>query len=220
MRTSQPKLSILIATQGRRNEKFVCLLDELKRQISRKKSIEVIAYWNNGELPIGEIRNALLEEARGEYICYIDDDDWIPEYYIQEILDNMGEDYIGFKVKLYNEGDEQKPVYHDLQYQVWTEDDEGFYRGVTHLNPIKRELALQGEFHNRGSNEDEQWAKSVVDSVKTQKYIDKVMYFYMHDRRDSSFGGDLIYSKKNFQRPKVKYKFFKWHPKSKEKRND
>lgn len=210
------KLSILIATQGRRNPKFRLLVKELLHQAKAFRGmIEVVAYWNNGELPIGEIRRALLEEAKGDYVCFVDDDDAVPHYYCQEIIRALGRDYVGFKVKLFNEGVEKPPVYHDLQYQVWTEDDNGYYRGVTHLNPIKREIALQGNFSLDGAGEDANWAKSVVGLVSSQKFINKFMYFYHHDKEDSSFGGSPYYRPSGYRRPAISYKYFRYHPNSK-----
>lgn len=209
----KPKLSILIATQGRREAKFKQLLTSLMCQTTR--DVEVIAYWNNGELPIGAIRQRLVEEAKGDYVCFVDDDDAVPIYYCSEILRALGEDYVGFQVKLFCEGVEMRPVFHDLQYQVWLEDDNGYYRGVTHLNPIKRSIALQGSFHENGAGEDASWAKSVLHLVKTQNYIDKVMYYYYHDKEDTSFGGDFALDPKGYGRPTFNYSNFRWHPASK-----
>ena len=212
-----PKLSILIATQGRRNLKFTNLIREVMRQVRvYRGKIEVIAYWNNGELPIGTIRQQLIEEAKGEYVCFIDDDDEIPDYYCKEILAALGKDYVGFHVKLFNNGVEQRPVFHSLRYQVWTEDDDGFYRGVTHLNPLKREIALQGDFTAQGAGEDAIWAKSIIHLVKTENYITKIMYYYHHNKNDTSFGGDWTYRKTGYRRPIMNHVYFRWHPDSKE----
>lgn len=210
------KLSVLIATQGRRERKFKELVKELSRQAEQyPRQVEVVAYWNNGELPIGTIRQALLENARGDYVCFVDDDDKVPEYYLKEILGALGEDYVGFKVKLFNDGVEQRPSYHDLQYQVWTEDDNGFYRGVTHLNPIRRAIAVEGSFDDKGAGEDARWAAQVVKYVRTQNYIDKFMYFYHHSRHDTSFSNTFKDVHRTYYRPELGHKYFRYHPYSK-----
>lgn len=184
------KLSILIATLGHRRQKFVKLVNHLAT-LSKpyRGKIEIVAYWNNGEQSIGQIRQALLEAATGDYICFIDDDDWVPDYYIDEIMANLGEDYIGFEVALFNNGNRMPKVRHSLEYASWNQDDEGYYRNVTHLNPIRRELALLGDFRRVGAGEDGHWAIQVAPSVKTQKYIDRIMYYYYHSSMDSSFSG-------------------------------
>lgn len=217
MRISAPKLSILIATQGRRNPKLRLLLAKLMPQVKKAKGdVEVIAYWNNGETTIGDIRKSLLHNAKGEYICYIDDDDMVPDYYIKEILKAMGHDYIGFKVQLFENGVENKPAYHSLRWRIWEEDDAGFYRGITHLNPIRRDIALQGDWMRmEGMGEDFEWAKSIAYLPKHEHFIDKVMYIYNHDMQDTSFGGDFEPRRSGYKRPKINYEHFRWHPKSK-----
>lgn len=202
---------------GRREEKFLRLLDRLLPQVEHW-NIEVVAYWNNGELPIGEIRQALLENAKGEYVCFIDDDDMVPTWYCDEIFYHLGEDYVGFELELF-EKDEQKPrVFHSIKYGIWHQDEKGFYRGVTHLNPIKRELALKGSFGRQGIGEDESWARSVTQFVRTEKYIDKIMYYYYHDADDTAFGG-VQHKKQAYKRPEINHPQFRYHPESKTESN-
>lgn len=213
------KLSILIATIGRRRDKFASLLRTLNPQVqAHHGEVEITAYWNNGEIPVGEIRRALIEQAKGEYVCFIDDDDSVPESYCDQIVKAIQSkpDYIGFRVQFFNEGVEAKPVFHSIKYSHWHEDERGYYRGVTHLNPVKRSIALQGDFGNsRNAGEDARWAHSVTPLVKTEEYIDKVMYFYYHDRSDTTFGGDKKLEG-DYERPKVEQPHFSYHPNSKE----
>lgn len=209
-----PKLSILIATVGRRNARFETLVQHLLEQAARKP-VEVIAYWNNGELTIGEIRQALLEEATGEYVCFIDDDDWVPKDYCDTILDMLGEDYVGFQVKLTLDGREERPVFHSIRHPIWKQETDGFFRNITHLNPIKRTIALQGDFTAPNAGEDERWANSIAHLVHTETYTSRIMYFYMHDSADSHFGGNVKTTEK-FRRPVVNHKQFRYHPSSKE----
>lgn len=213
MKTSQPKLSILIATIGRRNDQFITLAEELTRQ-AEGLPVEIIAYWNNGEYPIGNIREALMQAARGEYTCFIDDDDWIPAWYIAEILANLGKDYIGFQVELFEQGKQMKPVYHSIRYGIWHQDENGYYRGITHLNPIKRELALTSHFTLSGAGEDEYWSINLTPRIRTENYINKIMYYYRHDVENSIFSGSR-HDVQEYTRPQFKHPQFKWHRKSK-----
>jgi len=41
---------------------------------------------DKGEKSTGEKRNLLYGMAKGKYVCSIDDDDWVPDTYIYEIL--------------------------------------------------------------------------------------------------------------------------------------
>lgn len=203
------KLSILIASLGRRHTQLQALLDILMPQVNRHKgNIEVIVYQNNGGLSIGEYRQTLLREARGQYVCFIDDDDSIPKFYCKKIMDNLGKDYVGFKVKLTNNEIERPPVYHSIRYPGWFQDEHGYYRGVTHLNPIKRSIALKGTFHTNGSGEDENWAREVRPYVKTENFIDSFMYFYLHNTEDSHFGGHVL-NGSDYPLPVVKSKYIR-----------
>lgn len=209
------KLSILIATIGRRNDAFLKLAKELTGQAGFKP-IEVIAYWNNGEHSIGEIRQALVEEAKGDYVCFVDDDDWVPDWYCTEILNNLGRDYVGFEVELFEKDKKQPRVFHSIRYGVWHQDEKGFYRGITHLNPLRRELAWQANFGTKGIGEDENWARSLQPLVRTENYVDKIMYYYRHDADATTFGG-AKQPKQDYIRPDFKHPQFRYHPKSKQK---
>lgn len=212
-----PRLSILIATQGRRNAEFVELVKSLLFHINDDR-VEVVAYWNNGETDIGSIRQALLEEAKGEYVCFVDDDDAVPDYYIPEILTALGKDYVGFEVELFErtkDKEEKMPrVFHSIRYGIWHQDEHGYYRGVTHLNPIRREIALKGKFGGQGLGEDEDWARTVTPFVRTETYIDKIMYYYHHDFEDTSFG-TKSFRYQPYTRPVIDHPNFRYHPLSK-----
>lgn len=202
-----PKLSILIATLANREEKFLSLVKYLASQIG-DRPVEIVALWNHGECAIGDIRQRLLESSIGEYVCFVDDDDWVPDYYIDEILAHMGEDYIGFEVELYSDGKLKPPVYHSLKYANWHEAHDGYYRNVTHLNPIRRELAIQERFDG-GMGEDESWSRRVLPLVKTEQYIPRVMYQYFHSSLDSHFvvGGEVVDYR---ERPIIKHRCFRY----------
>lgn len=200
---------------GRRDKKFKRLMKCLLPQV-KGKPVEIVAFWNNGECTIGDIRQALLDDAKGEYVCFVDDDDMVPEYYVEEILKNLGEDYVGFRVEFYNDGNLKPPVYHSIKYPNWFEAYDGYYRNITHLNPIKREIALQGSFGSKDLGEDANWAESVASLVKTENYIDRIMYYYYHESMDTNFGSNytMPYQKK-FMKPNFNNKEFRYHPGSK-----
>lgn len=205
-------LSILVATVGRRNQQFLDLMEDLTKQAERWP-IEIIAYWNNGELPISEIRQQLLEEATTDYVCFVDDDDTVPVYYCDEIMWALGKDYVGFEVQLFEKDRLMPRVFHSIKYGVWHDDDYGYYRGVTHLNPIKREIALKAKFTGDEAGEDEDWARMVTPYVRSENYIDKIMYYYRHDADETLFGG-AHKKRQTYERPDFRHPQFKWHPKS------
>lgn len=208
-----PKWSILICTIGQRNIRFLELLDSLMKQVRPYKGeIEVLAYWNNGEKPLAQIRQDLVEAAKGEYISFIDDDDVIPDYYCDEVMKALRRkpDYVGWQMQAYHNGDPLKPTFHSIKYDKWFEDDKGFYRNISHLNPIKRNKALKVSFtYEEGSPEDYSWAKQVAPYINTEVYIDKLMYHYYHTTEDSTWRGDFDKSR-HHKRPIIKRKYFRY----------
>lgn len=181
------KWSILIATCPPRAVKFKRLMKLLMPQVDAYKGqIEVIVLFNNFEFPsLGHIRQLLLDEAKGEYVNFIDDDDLVPQDYCDTIFPLLdGVDYIGFNVELRNDGKVLRPVYHSLRYKEWSEDEQGYYRGVTHINPIKTELARIGTFPAMNVGEDWEWTKQVQTHLNsgeyTEHYINRPMYIYDH----------------------------------------
>lgn len=210
---------MLIATVGWREGQFVALVEKLLRQANEYPGeIEIIAYWNNGELPVASIRRALIEQATGKYICFIDDDDDVPEKYCTNIMRAIKNDpdYVGFRVAFFDDGKEMMPVFHSIKYAHWHQDERGYYRGVTHLNPTRRSIAIKGTFGiDSDAGEDEKWARSVTPFVETEEYIDDVMYFYYHDRSKTTFGGDRK-PHGTYSRPTIINKQFSYYPGSKE----
>lgn len=164
-----------------RHEGFDHLVASLEPQLN--KQCEVLVFWDNFEHSLGAKRQALLEAAKGEYICFVDDDDTVPDYYVEKIFEHMGQDYIGWRQQLTHDGEKMKPTFHSLEYSI-SETDTAWYAGVTHLNPIKRKIALQGRF-DISSPEDIAWAAQV--RPQTERVIDPefIMYYYEHSTSKS-----------------------------------
>jgi len=84
-------LSILICSVDvqERQDKLKKLIYELQRQISKnyaEEIIEIIIDTDNMVKSVGQKRNDLIKKARGQFICFIDDDDFIAENYLSIIL--------------------------------------------------------------------------------------------------------------------------------------
>jgi len=135
--------------------------------------VTVEALWNNGERPIGRLRQDLLEHATSQYVCFVDDDDDVPADYVKTILPLLdGVDYVGFKVEVAG----GSVVEHSLRHSGW--DGKPGYRDLSHLNPLRRQLALQS-FFDGSYGEDRSWASQLRGLVLTEHFLDRVMYFYL-----------------------------------------
>lgn len=211
----KPRLSILIATVGEREERFLQLVERLSTQVQKYDGqIEVLAFWNNMEHPIAEIRQALVDEATGEYVCFIDDDDSVPEYYCDRIMAATEDrpDYVGFRMQLWYDGVKTKPTYHSIRYSEWSDDAEGYYRNISHLNPIRRDIAIKVPFTGHAGPEDYCWSSLVAPLVHTEEYVEEPMYFYYFNSSDSIWRGSKASG--TYTRPELP-EHFRYHPDSK-----
>jgi glycosyltransferase involved in cell wall biosynthesis len=206
-----PKLSILIChLEGRAlqlAELGKCLLDQLDKIGHAEfadptgmgaahiicNGVEIITESDNGELSIGAKRNLLLDRAGGDYICFIDDDDMVPDYYVAEILaaitpDKTGNtpDAVGIFGHYYHDGRGPDRFVHSIQYSEWFTDTDGVLcRTPNHINPVKRSLALKARFPEINHGEDFEYSQRILklldtdpEFAKTEVFIDKVMYEY------------------------------------------
>lgn len=207
------RLSILIATVGERDGRFRNLVDTLSPQVTDE--IEVVVFWNNFERPIAEIRQALVTEAIGDYVCFIDDDDSVPSYYCDRIIDAIENqpDQVGWRMQTWWNGDKLKPTFHSIRYNGWSDDNHGYYRDCSHLNPIRRDIAVQVPFTGHDGPEDIGWAQRVAPLVKTEEYIEDCMYYYFFNSTDSIWQGKQV-PECSYTRPDLP-EHFRYHPDSK-----
>ncbi len=157
-------------------------MDVLRPQVNLRvqKGVEVVVTMYDTSVSMGENRQRMIDDAQGEYVNFVDDDDLIPANYVARILPLLdGVDYIGFQVQTYIDVVKLAPTYHSLRYDRWWQDNKGAYRDISHLNPIRRELAIQVR-HEGGYTHDQSWAGGMRSKgiVKSEHYVDEVMYFY------------------------------------------
>lgn len=190
---SRYKLSILLPTIESRKEIFGKLLDELLLQIQPfLDKVELLSICDNKEISIGSKRQRLLKMAKGEYVVFIDDDDWIAPNYIEKILDNTGSDCIGFQIECTFEGKEKCLASSHLKYKDWGENKDNFrfVRSIYHKTPVRRELALQAGFKDMRYAEDYDYSMRVMPLLKSCAYINQIMYYYRykHEDHNSKYG--------------------------------
>ena len=83
--------SILIAGVPERYHSCQPLLYSLleTQSVARMPDVELIYALDNKRRTVGAKRNMLLDAARGEYVCFIDDDDSIAPDYVARIHDTL-----------------------------------------------------------------------------------------------------------------------------------
>jgi hypothetical protein len=213
--------TILVATLSSRGDKFQRLLDKLLPQVDRAQGLVTVeALWNNGERSLRDVRQDLVEHAQSAYINFVDDDDDVPPYYVEKVLPCLDGwvHYIGWKMQCIMNGYPLNPTYHSLAYGKWYEDRRGYYRDISHLNPVRRDLALKyGDYRTTTGppgTEDSHWTVQMRSHLECEKYIPDIMYYY-HARSDGAASGRIeSIVPGTYERPVITNPYFSYHPAS------
>ena len=185
-----PLLSILLCTVENRADIFSALHAHILRQ-AESKPVEVLVACDAKQISIGKKRQNLLEQAKGEWICFVDDDDWVSDSYVDDILTALESkpDCVGFKITCTTNGRNEESAIASIRYPRWIENQDGFAhcRSPYHKTPILRSIALKVGFPDMRYGEDKIYSSGVTKLVDTEKFIDKVLYFYRY-RNNEPFG--------------------------------
>jgi hypothetical protein len=163
-------LSILIATLEREQPALRALLDGLVLQLSGHQEIEVTVDTDNGQTPLWQKRNKLLQGANGEYCCFIDVGDNVGENFIAWIGQALRDrpDCVGFKMGHFAGGKLQR-------VETFSIEAEGGGGGISHLCPVRTEIARKIGF---GPGGDAEYAEKLAASglLESENFIDAVIY--------------------------------------------
>jgi glycosyltransferase involved in cell wall biosynthesis len=181
-------LSILIPSTTERSELLNTLSENLKKQIIEcDQNVEIIVFTDNKELSIGAKRNQLMEIARGEYVCYFDDDDMPSPNYIELILKAIESkpDCCSLKGIITWNGQNPEIFEHSIKYKEWrtaTFSNPKYERPPNHLNVIKSSIAKRFKFPELNHGEDSEWSEAILKSglIQIEAYIEQVIYNYLY----------------------------------------
>jgi len=176
------KLSVLIATTVDRREMFGRLMEEFAMQATDE--VQILFEEDDKKMSIGRKRQLLLERAEGDYILYFDSDDFPYPNYLSEILTALdsGPDCVGFLIHMTTNGRHPQVCCHSLKYKVWEKNRHGYdyVRGVTHFNPVKRELALKIGFSDLRFGEDKIYSDRITRICRREVFINKKLFHYRY----------------------------------------
>lgn len=137
---------------------------------------------------IGEKRNALLARSHGKMVQFLDDDDLVSTWMVQRVLKAMetDPDVIGFWGVMrprssFSSFKEGTKFVHSLEYKEWRQNDGIYERHSNHLNPVRRELALQAGYPLICHGEDFEYSKRLLPLLKTEVMVgsrEEPMYEY------------------------------------------
>lgn len=223
--TAAPVWSILIATLGERRPLFERLMGALLPQLdAHDGAVQVTAWHNNGRPSLPVIRQKMVRAATGDYVSWIDDDDLVPDYFVQQGLAALETrpDYVGWDVQCYSNGRPTAISHHALKYGGWYNEGGGHYRDLSHINPIRRELALLADFSRTqpGQPEDRHWATQLrrTGAVRSEVVVDRIMYHYLYSTCRTAGQGSRwqrpqrIHRAVGIDRAEINHPYFSWSP--------
>jgi glycosyltransferase involved in cell wall biosynthesis len=185
-------LSILICSLHSRSESLKLLLEHLHNQIEDSDLVEILTDVDNKEKSTGKKRNDLVNRAKGQYIVFIDDDDWVNDYYVQRMLlaCMSGCDCVAINGKMTTDGGKEIAWRLSKDYENITvkENSKDVYlRKTNHITAVKRELALKAPFPNKSNAEDKSYSDAVNQFLKTEHRISLPMYHYRFSTKNKEY---------------------------------
>lgn len=175
------KLSILIPSLDERRKSLDALKAELTNQIG-KKNVEVLSLSDSRQMTIGQKRNMLLMQSTGEYVTFIDDDDWVSADYIEKVVNAVSKnpDCSSLTGEIRFSDGYSRPFIHSLRYDKWIDDHQAkvYYRPPNHLNAVRREIAVQVGFPSWNNGEDRAFSMGIKPMLKKEQWIEGVIYNY------------------------------------------
>ncbi len=176
-------LSILICTIPERQDSFYRLINALLTQ--KTEAVEILSD-SSKDISIGSKRNTLLSLAKGEYVCFIDDDDMVSDDYISQLLNaiELDPDNVSLLGIMTTNGSNPEVFEHSITYEEYKTTDNyiKYERYPNHLNCIKASIAKQFKFPEINHGEDTDWATQLHNSglLKKEVFISTVLYYYQY----------------------------------------
>ncbi len=180
------KLSLLIPTIQRDAKLLPNLLSQIDSQAKLYPNEVEVVIDTSEQDSVGAKRNRLLQDAKGEYMAFIDSDDEIADNYIDLIMKAVDAkpDCVSLKGIITTDGKNPLVFEHSLKYDAWKTNEVSnpirYFRFPNHLNTIKTSIAKQIKFAEKNHGEDFEWSTELHYSglLNTEYYIDQVIYFY------------------------------------------
>lgn len=131
---------------------------------------------------IGLKRDALVQTAKGKYLCFVDDDDDVAAAYVDTLLklSESNADVLCFR-SLLRMGAESRIV----DFSIYNENEQVSSAKIVRRRPFpvcafKTEMARRVRFKDVNYSEDWDWSKRVLKTVKTEAKTRKVLHIYNH----------------------------------------
>ena len=179
------KLSILTPACWERADQVRKLRDELQSQIAQMPAftVEHLVLLDNRTRSVGLKRQALADAALGDYIAFVDDDDWIAQDYVPSLLAGIesGADVITFEQDAFVNGQHGKVVMKLGQKdEVW-KPGRTTRRNAWQVCAWKRSIAQQCLFPDMMDGEDVRWCRQARHLAQSSHHLPQILHTYRHD---------------------------------------
>ena len=85
------------------------------------------------------------------------------------------------------DGKNPQHSYHSIEYKTWWDEPDPtdpdhkklYYRNPNHLNPARKDLAIQIGFPDISNGEDRQYSHNIQPLLKIEEYIEEPIYYYL-----------------------------------------
>jgi hypothetical protein len=177
------KLSILICSveNTERQENLNKLIHELNNQICSNYAdniVEILVEKDNGTMSVGAKRNLLIDKASGEYICFIDDDDFIAQNYLNLILQNLTKDILMIRIEHKINGEKAKEIQPSLYIDNLETNELIFRANHLHLCPHLKMKASWVKFQEINFAEDLDYSQRLIPFIENYESITDAIYIY------------------------------------------
>jgi glycosyltransferase involved in cell wall biosynthesis len=194
--SSEVLISVLILSIPSRTESVTSLLKKLEGQLGNRRSVEILVLTDNRSQSISEKRNVLLQAARGQFVCFMDDDDGIANNYVDALLtaaeENPSVDCISFDQFCSLDGEPMNVSFGigNPHGQLWRNEDGllgDIKRPPYHMCLWRRELAQSEEFrpmfaaNGQSYGEDIDWLMRLYPKVQTEHHITEPLHMYVYN---------------------------------------
>ena len=191
--------SILIPTIPGREKGLQRLLRSIADKVQKnvpELTYEVCLAFDNRETSIGTKRQKLLEQAKGRYLSFIDDDDDITDEYIQDLWECIQSGKHVMRLQGFMKG---YTFIHSMDiklddYMATQDDPPIFQRPPNHLNPMLSDVAKMIPFKNAVHGEDLDWTISLFKTgfLKTEYKSNSSRTHYIYNLGDRTVSEGAI----------------------------
>lgn len=192
------QLSILMPTIPERKERFDRLFSEVHRQYRYCKKVhptlgvvqiitdESKKYFDGGPT-IGGKRQALINEADGKYLCFLDDDEEVSPDYVETLLRLC---YASKDVCTFNNVSKFDNYWCVVRLSLANNENEQARPGIInrrpwHICPVRTELAKQVKFPESNYGEDWVWFGQVLAMCQSEEHTESILHCYNHSLKVS-----------------------------------